>query len=201
MPLNASDLAARAYGCRRRSYPVLSETLGLAVVLLVGRNTARERAVWLVSPVVDDVLCEAAEAFVRVLERRPPVSGWRGGALASLRSVVPGTVHELQDRWPSVREQPLSHRFWLDDQEGPAGHGPPQSLPPVRAELARRLAGRDRLDVALSATIGNYRSHLGPLIGWRSTHEQPESTRRLCADLLAPARAAGTVAWEEPGLR
>lgn len=200
--INASDLAAEAYGCRPRDYPVLTETLGLAVVLLVNRNTAPSRALWLAHPAMDDVLCEAAEAFVQVLEQRPPAAGWRGGALASLRSLAPGTVHETQDRWPrATGKQPPIRGVWLDDQEGPPRRSPQQPLPPVRGELARRLAGRERLQGALSALIGSYRSHLGLIASWRSAHEQPESTQQLCADLLGPARTAETPARERPELR
>lgn len=171
------------------------------MVLLVNRNTARERAAWLVHPVVDDVLCEAAEAFVTVLERRRPVDGWRGGALASLRSLVPGAVHEARERWPGdAGASPLALRFWLDDQEVVPRRGP-RLLSPVRAELARRLAGRDRLDVALSALIGNSRSHLQQLVVWGCDYGEPRSTERLCADLLAAGRAAGTLAPGEPGQR
>ncbi len=200
--IDASDLAAEAYGCRRRNYPVLPETLGLAVVLLVNRSTARSRALWLVHPVMDEVLCEAAEAFVQVLEQRPPVPGWRGGALASLRSLVPGTVHETRDRWPrATGQQPPVRGLWLDDQEGPLRRSPQQPLPPVRGELARRLAGRERLEGALNALIGSYGSHLGQVASWNSAHEQPEATRQLCTDLLAPARTAGTPAHGQPELR
>ena len=57
-------------------------------------------------------------------------------------------------------------------------------MPPVRAELNRRLRGRDDLDRALSALVGNYRSHGGQLAVWDSFHESPANTRQLLRDDL-----------------
>jgi hypothetical protein len=74
MPVNAADLTAAAYGRRKPQVP------------------ARERAVWLAGRLVSDALCRPAEACAAVLEQRDPPPGWRGGALASLRSLAPGAA-------------------------------------------------------------------------------------------------------------
>ena len=100
MPVNAGDLMAAAYRRRKPRYPVIPETLGLAVLLIVNRNTARDRGVWLAHPVVHDALCEPAEAFAQALEGRVSQDGWRGGALASLRALAPGALHEVTEPWP-----------------------------------------------------------------------------------------------------
>jgi hypothetical protein len=42
MPLNAADLAAAAYGRRKPRWPVTPQTAGLALLLLVNRNTCRD---------------------------------------------------------------------------------------------------------------------------------------------------------------
>jgi hypothetical protein len=47
MPVNAADLTAAAYRRRKARYPVIAETLGLALLLLINRSTARDRAPWL----------------------------------------------------------------------------------------------------------------------------------------------------------
>jgi hypothetical protein len=60
MPVNAADLTAAAYGRRKPKYPVIPETLGLALVLLINRNAARERTVWLAAPEISDALCRPA---------------------------------------------------------------------------------------------------------------------------------------------
>lgn len=179
--INTSDFTARAYRRRPPSYPVLTETLGLAVVLLVGRNTTRERAVWLANPGIDDVLCEAAEAFTQVVEQRPPTDGWRGGALASLRSLVPGAVHVAQDLWPHANRDPQPvERVWLDDLHRDGA----RVQAPLRDELARRLVGRDGAERALTTLIANYKSHYGLVTSWDSAHEDPECTRKLLDHLL-----------------
>jgi hypothetical protein len=179
--INTSDLTARAYHRRPPRYPVLTETLGLAVVLLAGRNTTRDRAVWLAHPGIDDVLCEAAEAFTQVLERRPPIAGWRGGALASLRSLVPGAVHVEQDLWPHTNRDPEPvERVWLDD----LGRAGGRVRAPARDELAQRLAGRDGAERALTTLIANYKSHYALVTSWDSAHEDPECTRKLLDHLL-----------------
>ena len=80
---------------------------------------ARDRAVWLAHPVVSEALCAPAEAFAQALAARPPPDGWRGGALASLRSLAAGALHEVADPWPWTRDGdagPVA-RFWLDHDE------------------------------------------------------------------------------------
>ena len=179
--INTSDFTARAYRRPPPRYPVLTETLGLAVVLLTGRNTTKERAVWLAHPGIDHIMCEAAEAFTQILEQRPPAAGWRGGALASLRSLVPGALHVTQDLWPSTGRDPRPvERVWLDDIHHDSG----RVHTPVRDELARRLAGHDRAERALTTLIASYKSHYGLVTSWNSGHEDPASTQMLLDHLL-----------------
>ena len=150
MLVNAADLTADAYGRRKPKYPVIPETLGLALVPLISRNTARERGVWLAAPKISDALCRPAEAFAEALEQRAPSLGWRGGALASLRSLVPGTLHEVTEPWPvpgSDGTRFPTGRFWVDDDETWYWRdGGPR--PPVR----RRARGRPQPGRRASAT-------------------------------------------------
>src|SRR5262249_423311 len=55
---------------------------------------------------------------------------------------------------------------------------------PVRDELARRLAGHDGAERALTTLIANYKSHYGLVTSWASAHEDPECTRKLLDHLL-----------------
>lgn len=194
MELNAIDLAAAAFGRRRQRWPVIPETLGLALILLVNRNTCPDRAAWLVDPVVSEALCAPAEAFAQVLAGRPSPEGWRAAGLASLRALVPGALGEATQQWPWTRSgepQPVA-RFWLADDDSHFGWGWEPS--PVWAELLRRLAARPRLAEAWDAMIAMYRDggerrgwYYGQLCGWSSAHESPARTRRLRGQLLGEA--------------
>ncbi len=194
MPVNAVDLAAAAYGRRRPRWPVIPETTGLALVLLINRNTCPDRAVWLVDPVVSEALCAPAEAFAQALAGRPSPDGWRAAGLASLRSLVPGALGETTATWPYTwRDEPPSEavRFWLADDDNHFGWNWQPS--PVWAELLRRLVGQPRLEEAWTAMIDMYR-HGGPpgqrgryygyLCGYSSAHESPAHTRRMRRQLL-----------------
>ncbi len=194
MPVNAADLTAAAYGRRKPKYPVIPETLGLALMLLINRNTARERGVWLAAPEISDALCRPAEAFAEALEQRMPPLGWRGGALASLRSLAPGTLHQVTEPWPvpgSDGTRFPTGRFWVDDDETWYWRDG-SSRPPVRAELARRLAHRPRIGEAWDALLNTFsdgRDRVGhrirpTLAAWSSLHERPGDTRHLHAEIV-----------------
>jgi hypothetical protein len=117
-----------------------------------------------------DVPCEAAEAFTQVLDQRPPANGWRGGAPASLRSLVPGAVHTAQDLWPHANRDPEPvERVWLDDLHRDGA----RVQAPVRDELARCLAGHESAERALTTLIVNYKSHCGLVASWDSPRRRP----------------------------
>ena len=193
LPVNAADLTAAAYRRRKPRYPVITETLGLAVLLLVNRSTGRDRAVWLADPVVSEALCVPAEAFAQALTGEPSPDGWRGGGLAGLRTLAPGALHEVTDPWPWTRDagpDPVA-RFWLDDDDDRYRWDWKSS--PARAELLRRLAGQPRLEDAWTALIATFRDgtarrggagYYAHLCGWASAHEQPHHARRLHDELL-----------------
>lgn len=197
--INTSGVTAKAYGRRRPKYPVIPETLGLAVLLIANRNTAADHGVWLASPAVHDALCEPAEAFAAALEGRAADCGWRGGALASLRSLVPGTVHEAIEPLPWIPEPELVERFWLDDAEPVTGWQTEPS--PVRRELLARLGGHPHLEdawLALHAAWndepsyaarrgGRTCAHRGVMAGFGNLHDHPHQTRRLHSWLTGTA--------------
>lgn len=194
MPVNAADLTAAAYGRRKPRYPVITETLGLALVLLINRSTTRAQAIWLADPAVSDALCRPAEAFARALEHREPPPGWRGGALASLRSLPAGALHEAVETPPRYAGDSSSpapvDRFWLEDDE--QWHWRDGGTPsPVRDELARRLAPRPGIGEAWDALAGVFfesgpggRRPRGTLALWSSLHESPNNTRELRAQIV-----------------
>jgi hypothetical protein len=195
LPINAADLTAAAYGRRKPRYPVITETLGLALLLLVNRSTARDRAVWLADPVVSEALCIPAEAFAQALTGQPSPDGWRGGALASLRTLAPGALGEVNDPWPWARggEQDPVARFWLDHDED--RHRWDWAPSPAWAELRRRLAAQPRLEDAWTALVATFRygtsrrggsGYYAQLCGWASAHEEPCHTRWLHDELLGP---------------
>ena len=111
MPVNAADLTADAYGRRKPKYPVIPETLGLALVLLISRNTARERGVWLAAPEISDALClpprhsprtraaEAAARLARGSAGQPAVAHTRHVARGNRAVACPGQRrHPVPDR-------------------------------------------------------------------------------------------------------
>jgi hypothetical protein len=96
-------------------------------------------------------MCAPAEAFAQALAGRPSPDGWRGGALASLRTLAPGALHEVTEPWPWARDgepRPVA-RFWLDDDDHHYRWDWKPS--PARAELLRRLARQPRLEDARDA--------------------------------------------------
>lgn len=122
--MDDADRTAAAYGRRRPRYPVLPATVGLALALMVNRNTTADRRLWRPSPVVDTVMLAAAEAFAAGVGH-PVDPAWRPGALSSLRTLAGSAVHEDEAGWPAgVRgdpdARPLVRRLWLAcGDEGP----------------------------------------------------------------------------------
>jgi len=192
MPVNAADLTARAYGRRRLRLAVRPETLGLAVFLLVNRNTARERALWLTHPDVHKVAGDIAEAFAEALTGQPSPEGWRGGALASLRTLAGDALHEVTEPWPwsETGDPRMVDRFWVDDDEH--WYTRDSRLSAVRAELLRRLTGHPRIEdawqavqAALETPMSLRRVHVrGVLASWDNLHERPSDTEWLHSELL-----------------
>lgn len=195
LPIDAVDLAAAAYGRRKPRWPVIPETTGLALILLVNRNTCPERAAWLVDPVISEALCVPAEAFAQVLAGRPSPEGWRAAGLASLRTLVPGALGETTEQWPWTRNSepaPVT-RFWLADDDNHFGWNWKPS--PVWVELLRRLVAQPRLEEAWNAMITAFRNsgppgrrsrYYGHLCGYASAHESPAHTRGMRRQLLGP---------------
>lgn len=197
MRVNAADLTAKAYGRRKPRYPVIPETMALAIMLIFNRNNTPEQAVWLVHPGVDDALCEPAEAFASTLEERPSPDGWRGGALASLRTLAGDGLHETTEQWQTMRDgaPPASvPRFWLDD----AGRFDLLSgrTSPIRAALLRRLAGHPRMEDAWQAMLAawnreprygerQFSAHRVTMAGWGNLHERPIESEWLHSQLLS----------------
>jgi hypothetical protein len=200
--LNGADLTAQAYSRRKPRLPVIPETLGLAVVLIVNRNTSRDRALWLAHPEVHGVIGDLAEAFGGGLSGRPSPEGWRGGALASLRTLAGDTLHEVAEPWPwhQAGEPRMVGRFWVDDPltydyTRPRGQWRVPS--PLRVALLRRLAREPRIEEAWQAMLdvwehgswgrpGRTREiHVrGVLASWDNAHERPEDTKWLHSQLL-----------------
>jgi hypothetical protein len=193
MPLNAADLTAKAYGRRLGRLPVRPETLGLAVFLIVNRNTASDRALWLTAPDVHTVVADIAEAFAVALTGHPSPEGWRGGALASLRTLAGESLHEVTEPWPwsQTAEPRQVDRFWVDDPEH-WYHRRDGRPAVVRAELLRRLAGHRRIEdawqtmqEALETPVSLRKIHVrGVLASWDNLHERPSDTEWLHSELL-----------------
>jgi hypothetical protein len=194
MLLNTADLTAKAYGRRKPRYRVIPETLGLALVLLANRNTAHDRGLWLTHPDIHRVLGDLAEAFAETLTGHPSPEGWRGGALASLRTLAGDSLHEVTEPWPWTQDDDLRpvDRFWIDDAERwYSGDGETQA---VRRELLRRLTGQPRLDDAWQAMLTRWqaepsryppRTYIpGVLASWSNSHERPADTEWLHSQLL-----------------
>jgi hypothetical protein len=173
LPVDATDAIAKAYGLRgtsNRRFPVLPQTVGLAIVLLVNQNTAEERAIGASQPYrhpgLDAILCEAAETFTRVLGYVDKPA-WRGGALASLDALLgPGLFVK-------------GHTFWVDED---------------RARLDARdwvvdCTGGRPFPRAFNAMAGNLLSH-GMLAVAGCRHEEPHVTRQLRCHLQGHDLAA-----------
>jgi hypothetical protein len=145
-------------------------------------------------------------------------AGLARGALASLRSLAPGALHEAAEPWPYSRsgesEPSNAGRFWLEDNEEwhwRDGRAPSSA----RAGIVRQLAGQPRISEAWDALVSTFRygrdcdGHriCGTLAGWSSLHESPSNTRDLRAEIVEgrdlaaewAARRAGLLASSQPG--
>jgi hypothetical protein len=89
LPVDTADRIAAAYQRRPPRYPVLPETIGLAIVLLVKRCTSPQRTLYRTTAgaavEIDKALWAPAEAFAAVLAGAPRVARWRAG-----KPAVPG---------------------------------------------------------------------------------------------------------------
>jgi hypothetical protein len=199
--INAADLAAAAYGRKPPRYPVIPATLGLAVAMLMNRNTAAKRALWLVDPEISAAMCDVAEAFSLELTGRPAAAAWRGGALASLRTLAGSALHELAEPWPHTRDgaEIVVPRLWIEDGEDYGWQRREQ--PPFRAEVLRRVAAlaakhhRDPVAAGSAAerewerepTYDEKRqgrhTHRPTMCAWDCCHERVPETRWLLAEL------------------
>jgi hypothetical protein len=163
LPVDAVDVIDAAFGIRgtrKRRYPILPQTAGLAIVLLVNRNTAQDRAIGVDHtyrhPAVDAVLCEAAETFARVLGYQVDLA-WRGAALASLDGLTgPGLFAHR-------------HMFWVDENRATAD----------ARDWVEGMAAGELFPRAFDALAGNLLSHGQLLNGWGCLHEFPGVTQRL----------------------
>jgi len=197
-----SDEIARAYGRRPPRYPAIVETLGVALALLVNRNTEPGRALWLVHDDVSGVLCEAAEAFAQTAVDRPwSPTGWRGGALSGLRTLAADTLHEETQEWPhgsTLEHPPLVQRIWL--------HAPGRELPVwLWSPMVRwGLAAPGRLPDAYDALCDVLGRYAGRLAAWSNLYERPADTaayRRQIAAVRDPASVPEVLDVEhQPGV-
>jgi len=165
LPIDATDLIADAYGIQRRPrYRVIPQTVGLATALLVAQNVTRRQAIGIGRPrrhpAVDAALCEAAEAFALVLGFESP-AGWRGGALASLSSLLgSGLLVE-------------SHMFWVTED---------RARRDVR-DWAAGVAPAGLFPSAFDVLTANLLSHRPLMASWDCIHERTGVTRELRCDL------------------
>jgi hypothetical protein len=187
MPVDAADLVARAYGRPAPSLPALPMTYGLALVLLVSRNTSRERCLPLgfLADQVHAAVCVPAEAFAGalepgVLEDEQRSRGWRGGAVAGLRALAGSSLHYCEDGHLCL---------WAEDDAPLSG----PAAAPLRNRLIRDLAPHPRASAAWDELIRAF--HGGRVNSEGQTpaqvlgsggclHERPADTQWLRSQLL-----------------
>lgn len=199
LAINATDSIARAYGRRLPKYPVRPETVGLGVLLLANRNTAQDRPLWLSNNVVSDAVCVLAETFAEAATGGKALAGWRGGALASLRTLAGSHLHEEDAVPPWSGERGAVHRLWVED-DGTSTREPS----PFRADVvqrARDMAGGDASaafdamrEAWEHARLPGDASYLTPrlaLAGFGCGNESPHQSRWLAREL------AGEDPWAE----
>lgn len=197
--MDDADRTADAYGRRPRRYPVLPATVGLALALMVNRNTTADRRLWRAAPCIDDVFLSAAEAFARGVGS-PVDPAWRGGALSSLRSLAGSALCDEDAGRPGgdPDARPPVRTLWLEcgDQVLP-GWSRWEALPGW-------LVGRGRIpgaavtrgwDAMMIAFRAGY-----PMIcayAMTSAQERPSDTRRLGCLVTGRPYEAGV--WSSGG--
>lgn len=179
--LDALDQIHAAYGKRAPTLRPRPETVGLAITLLVNRNTAPERALrrWsddgqrTVDACTDPAVCIPAERFAVALGDPVP-SGWRGGGVAGLRCLLGPAAHVS-----TLRGRGIATKIWVEDD-------------PARLVVSAWLAKRHDssvIDRAFDDLIEATWPYAPALAAYGNLHERPGHTTRL-RTALTTQRAA-----------